>query len=103
MEEFKTILAAQNRTIVTSKQSTEATFNALNGIVRFAMETACPYKKVKTNMNCTKRIKDIKSGKLKRSCLEALNISKNSKENPIVLGGVEKKSNLISINKVSQF
>lgn len=59
---------------VTANKSTEASaFNASNGILRFAMDTACSYKTVKTKINFTKRVWDAESRELKRSYLEALN------------------------------
>ncbi|KAG8251798.1 hypothetical protein J6590_071836 [Homalodisca vitripennis] len=53
--------------------NTETGFEAFNAALRFAYETVCPFKQIKTNRSSSKNIWDSKCMTLKKAYLEALN------------------------------
>ncbi len=93
MEEARRLLKAQNWNIVTDRENTDEAFKAFDGVMRFMMDTACPYKQIKIKTKDGKRkLWDAESLELKRSYLEALN-------REILTGNDDDKRNTALIKK----
>lgn len=73
MEDARHILATQNWININATANTNSAFSAFDNVMKFVMDTACPYKKIKIKPTRIKRVWDAESMELRRFYLEALN------------------------------
>lgn len=73
MEEVRSILAAQDWTEVITLANTDDAYDAFSAAMRFALDTACPYKVASAKTKKVKKVWDDECSALKKSFIEALN------------------------------